>query len=315
MTLMLGIAYASSIGGVGTLVGTPPNALFAAASLELAGVEVGFAQWMLVGVPLAWTLLPLTWLILIKVYPPGDARGDATEVLEAERRSQGPMTKGEKFVGTVFLFTVTAWIFREPKDLGAVTIPGIETYLAGVTDSAIAMAAALVLLVFPVDWRRGTPALEWEAAARIPWGVLLLFGGGLSLAGAMASTGFAAYIGASVQNLASLPLFWLLLAVCALFVFSGELTSNTAVTAMAMPVMAGVGVTLGLPPVTLMATTALACSMGFMLPAGTPPNAIVFGSGYLTIAQMARAGILVNLLAILLVALAGTLLVPRVLAP
>jgi sodium-dependent dicarboxylate transporter 2/3/5 len=312
IALMLGIAYASSIGGVGTLVGTAPNAIFAASALELGGYEVGFARWMMAGVPVALLLLPLTWLILVKIYPPGALRGDAGAILEAERRNQGPMNRGEKFVGGVFLLTVIAWILREPKPFGAVTLPGIETYLPGITDSSIAMAAALVLLVFPLDWRRGTVALEWEAAVRIPWGVLLLFGGGLSLASAMSSSGLATWIGGAVGNLAGLPLIILLAAVCTIFVFSGELTSNTAVTAMAMPVMAGVGVTLGLPPIWLMATTAIACSMGFMLPAGTPPNAIVFSSGYLTIAQMARAGIVINILSILIVTLAGTFLVPLV---
>ena len=312
ITLMLGIAYASSLGGVGTLVGTPPNALFAASALELQGYDVGFAQWMTMGVPIACILLPLTWLILLKVYPPGELRGDAAHALAAERASQGPMSKGEKFVATVFVLTVVAWVLREPKPIGAVIIPGIATWLPGVTDGSIAIAAGLVLLVFPLDWRRGSVALEWRDAVRIPWGVLLLFGGGLSLAGAMNSTGLATWMGGGVENLAGLPTFLLIAAVCALFVFSGELTSNTAVTAMAMPVMAGIAPTLGMSPIALMATTAVACSMGFMLPAGTPPNAIVFSSGYLTIAQMARAGVIVNLVSILVVAIFGTFVIPLV---
>ena len=312
MALMLGIAYASSIGGVGTLVGTAPNALFAGAARELAGVNVGFAQWMTFGVPVALILLPLTWLILIRVYPPGELRGDAARALHEERWNQGRMSRGEKFVATVFVLTVLAWVLREPKPIGSVTIPGIATWLPGITDSSIAMAAALVLMVVPFDWRRRTVALEWQDAVKIPWGVLLLFGGGLSLAAAMNTTGLAAWMGGGVQNLSGMPTFLLILFVCALFVFSGELTSNTAVTAMAMPVMAGIAAPLGIPPVVLMATTTLACSMGFMLPAGTPPNAIVFSSGYLTIAQMARAGLIVNLVSILVVALAGTFLVPAV---
>ena len=312
IALMLGLAYAASIGGVGTIVGTPPNALFAAAALELQGVEIGFAQWMAVGIPVTLVLLPLTWLILVWIYPPGNLRGDATEVLRNEHRTQGPMSRGAKFVAGVFAITVAAWILRAPKDLGAFTIPGLATWLPGITDSSIAMGAALLLLVVPLDWKRGTVALDWQSATRIQWGVLLLFGGGLSLANAMDQSGLANWVGAGVESLAGMPMFLLLVAVCALFVFSGELTSNTAVTAMAMPVMAGAGFALGISPITLMATTALACSMGFMLPAGTPPNAIVFGSGYLTIAQMARAGIVVNIIAILLVALAGVFLIPAI---
>ena len=141
----------------------------------------------------------------------------------------------------VFVLTVIAWIMREPKPLGAFTLPGISSYLPGITDSSIAIAAALALLVIPLDWKKGTVALEWRQAVKIHWGVLLLFGGGLSLAGAMNSTGLATWIGGAVGSLGGLPTFTLLIAVCALFVFSGELTSNTAVTAMAMPVMAGVG--------------------------------------------------------------------------
>jgi sodium-dependent dicarboxylate transporter 2/3/5 len=310
IALMLGIAYASSIGGVGTLIGTPPNTLFAAAALELADVRVGFLQWMLVGTPFAWIMLVLTWLILVRVYPPEQLRGDAAALLEAQRRELGPMSRGERLVSVVFALTVLAWVMREPKALGALTIPGIATWLPGVTDGTIAMVAALVLFVFPLDWKRGDVALDWASAVTIPWGVLLLFGGGLSLAAAMAGTGLASWIGGGIAGLAGWPTAALIAAAATLFIFMGEITSNTAMTAMGMPVMAGVAVTLGMEPVVLMASVAVACSMGFMLPAGTPPNAIVFGSGYLTIGQMARAGIWVNLLSIVLVTILGTFVFP-----
>jgi sodium-dependent dicarboxylate transporter 2/3/5 len=310
VALMLGIAYASSIGGVGTLIGTPPNTLFAAAALELADVRVGFLQWMLVATPFAWIMLLLTWLVLIRVYPPEKLRGDAAALLEEQRRSLGPMSRGERLVSVVFALAVLAWVMREPKALGALTLPGIATWLPGVTDGTIAMTAALVLFVVPVDWKEGEGALDWASASTIPWGVLLLFGGGLSLAAAMAGTGLAEWIGGGIGALAGWPTFALIAAAAALFIFLGEITSNTAMTAMAMPVMAGVAVTLGMNPVVLMASMAVACSMGFMLPAGTPPNAIVFGSGYLTIAQMATAGIWINLLAIAMVTIVGTFFFP-----
>jgi sodium-dependent dicarboxylate transporter 2/3/5 len=313
IALMLAIAYAASIGGLGTLIGSPPNAIFAAAARELAGYEVGFVEWMLFGVPVTLILIPFTWLILLKMFPPGELRGDADELIEHEVRSQGPMNRGEKFVATIFGLTVFAWIMRAPKEIGEVTIPGIGTWLPGVTDSSIVITAAVILMVVPLDWRQRTVALDWRKAERIPWGVLLLFGGGLSLAEAMQTTGLAEWIGGGVAALGGLPVFVLLLIVSALFIALTEVTSNTAVTAMAMPVMAGVAVSLGVEPAALMATAAIACSTGFMLPAGTPPNAIVFSSGYLTVGQMARAGILVNLLSVLVVAAIGTFLIPLVL--
>jgi sodium-dependent dicarboxylate transporter 2/3/5 len=312
IALMLGIAYASSIGGVGTLIGTPPNVLFAAAALELTDVRVGFLQWMLVATPFAWIMLLLTWLVLLRVYPPEQLRGDASTLLEEQRRALGPMSRGERLVSVVFALAVLAWVMREPKALGGLIIPGIATWLPGVTDGTVAMVAALLLFVTPLDWKRGETALDWETAATIPWGVLLLFGGGLSLAAAMAATGLAEWIGGGIAGLAGWPTLALIAASTALFIFLGEITSNTAMTAMGMPVMAGVAVTLGMNPTVLMASVAMACSMGFMLPAGTPPNAIVFGSGYLTIGQMAAAGIWVNLVAIALVTLVGTFLLPLV---
>jgi sodium-dependent dicarboxylate transporter 2/3/5 len=222
------------------------------------------------------------------------------------------MSRAERLVSGVFALTVLAWVMREPKALGALTIPGIATWLPGVTDGTIAIVAALVLFVVPLEWKRVETALDWGTAVTIPWGVLLLFGGGLSLAAAMAGTGLAEWIGGGIGGLAGWPTMGLIAASATLFTFMGEITSNTAMTAMGMPVMAGVAVTLGMNPVVLMASVAMASSMGFMLPAGTPPNAIVFGSGYLTIGQMARAGIWVNILSVIVVTIVGTFLFPLI---
>jgi len=311
--LMLGIAYAASIGGVATLIGTPPNAVMAAAAEELAGVEIGFLDWSLVALPVSAVLLPLTWLLLVGVlYPPGDVQGDAGFV-DRERARLGPMGRGERAVAVVFALTALAWVMRAPKDLGDIVVPGIQTYLPGVRDSTIAMAAGLALFLIPVDFKRGTFALDWPTARRIPWGVLVLFGGGLSLARAMDRSGLAEAVGSAVAGLDAVPTVVLLGAVAALFVFLTEMTSNAATATMAMPVMAGAAAGLGLPPLMLMATAGLACSMAFMLPVATPPNAIVFGSGYITIPQMARAGLALNLLAIAVITLAATLLIPAIL--
>ena len=315
IALMLGVAYAASIGGVATLIGTPPNAVFAAAASELLGVEIGFGEWIVVGLPVAILFLPIAWLVLVGVlYPPGELAGDAGEVLRREREGLGPASRGEWTVGIVFTATALAWIFRAPKSLGFMDIPGLQTWAPSIRDSTIAMGAAVLLFILPVNWRNGVFALDWRTARRIPWGVLVLFGGGLSLARGMDRSGLTEAIGGMVGILEGVPVFVILGAVAVLFVFLTEITSNTATATMAMPVMAGVAAGLDIAPLTVMATAALACSMAFMLPVATPPNAIVFGSGYLTIPQMSRAGILLNILAVAIITATATFLIPAVLA-
>lgn len=311
--LMLAIAYGASIGGVGTLIGTPPNAIMAAAAQEILGVDIGFFEWSLVGLPIVAVMLPLTWILLVKVLHPPEELGVDPEFLTRARDDLGPMSRGEWVVGIVFALTAMAWIFRSPKEIGAFTLPGIQTFAPEVRDSTIAMGAGLVLFLIPVDWRRGTFTLDWPTARRIPWGVLVLFGGGLALARGMDRTGLAAWIGEGVSVMGTAPAVLILLALAGLFVFLTEITSNTATATMAMPVVAGAAAGLGFPPLTLMATAGLACSMAFMLPVATPPNAIVFGSGYITIPEMTRAGIWLNLAAIAIISMAATFLVPVVL--
>jgi sodium-dependent dicarboxylate transporter 2/3/5 len=314
IALMLGTAYAANIGGSATLIGTPPNAIMAGAASEMLGIQVGFVQWMMVGVPVVAILLPLAWLLLVGVlYPPGEISGNAAAVLKEERRSLGSATRGEMSIGAVFALTALAWVFREPKPLGVLTIPGIETYFPLVTDATIAMAATVALFLIPVDRKEAAFALDWPTAKKIPWGVLVLFGGGLSLARGMDQSGLATWIGTGVGALGVVPTVVIFASVATLFVFLTEITSNTATSTMAMPIMAGVAVGLGIAPLTLMAVAALSAAMAFMLPVATPPNAIIFGSGYLTIPQMAKAGIWMNVIAITLITLAATLLIPLVL--
>jgi solute carrier family 13 (sodium-dependent dicarboxylate transporter), member 2/3/5 len=314
LALMLGIAYAASIGGVATLIGTPPNAVFAASVSELVGVEIGFGQWLMVGLPVSLILLPITWVLLTKVlYKPGDLGGNAAAVIHEQWNALGPASKGEWAVGIVFSLTALAWILRAPKSFGAFDLPGIQTVFPAVRDSTIAIAAAIILFLIPVDSKKREHALDWSTAKGIPWGVLVLFGGGLSLARAMSQSGLGEWIGGGVAGLDTMPTFLLLGVVAALFVFLTELTSNVATATMAMPIMAGIAIPLGIPPVTLMATAAVACSMAFMLPVATPPNAIVFGSGYLTIPQMSRAGLALNLIAIVVITASATFLIPALL--
>lgn len=311
IALMLGVAYASSIGGVATLIGTPPNAVLAGAASEILDVQIGFVQWMGVGVPIVAVMLPLTWLLLTRVlYPPGELTGDAERIIADERSALGRASRGERITAVVFALTALAWVLRAEKSFGGLTIPGIATFAPGVADSTIAMTAAVLLFLLPVDWRKGEFVLDWRTARRIPWGVLVLFGGGLSLARAMEESGLATWIGGVVAALGSVPPIVIVAAVATLIVFLTEVTSNTATATMAMPVMAGAAMGLGIDPLLPMTAAALGASMAFMLPVATPPNAIVFGSGYLTIPQMTRAGFWLNWLSIVVITTLGTMLIP-----
>jgi sodium-dependent dicarboxylate transporter 2/3/5 len=296
--LMLAVAYGASIGGVATLIGTPPNAIFAAAARELGGVEVGFDDWLSYGLPVTVPMLVGCWLLLVRLF---DVRGDVPGLADAiarERHALGPLRGAERFVLAVFAATALAWILREPKVVGTLRIPGLTDLLPGVSDTGIAVAAALLLFVTPLRRSRFPVALNWETARRVPWGILLLFGGGLALAAAFERNGLTAWIGGRLVGLAGAPLPVVLLATTVLFVFLTELTSNSATAAIGMPLMAGVAGGLGVAALPLMTAAAIGSSMAFMLPVATPPNAILFGSGEITAGDMARAGMGLNAIAI-----------------
>jgi solute carrier family 13 (sodium-dependent dicarboxylate transporter), member 2/3/5 len=315
--LMLGVAYASSIGGIGTLIGTPPNLIFAGAARELAGREVGFVEYMLVGVPIVAVLLPLCWLLLVFVLfrRRVDLGADARRTLSERRTALGPLRGGEARTVGVFLLTVTAWVLRERKDLGALTVPGLADIAPGISDASIGLAGALLLFVLSDGSRDAgaRPLLTWREAREIPWEVLLLFGGGLSLAAAMESSGLARWLGERMGGLAGLPPIAVYAGLAALVLLLSELASNTAVAAMAMPIAASLAPAVHQPPLALMLVGALAASTGFALPVATPPNAIVFGSGQVSVRQMARAGILLDVVAIVVIVAAVAVLYPLVL--
>lgn len=302
--LMLAIAYAASIGSLATIIGTPPNTFAVAFLQQEAGVSIGFGQWMLFGVPLAAVFLVIGWVLLTRVlYPPDiDEVPGGREMIQSELEELGPVSRGEKVVGTVFAVTALLWIFRTliaDSSLIASFWPSIRF----LDDSSIAIAAALALFLIPVDRRHGAFALDWKTAVQLPWGVLLLFGGGLSLAAAVTETGVDVYIGEQVNALGGLPTVLLVTLVVTIVIFLTEFTSNTATTAAVVPIMAGVAGGLGYGPVVLVVPAALAATCAFMLPVATPPNAIVFGSGHVTIPQMVRAGVWLNLVGIVLVTL------------
>jgi solute carrier family 13 (sodium-dependent dicarboxylate transporter), member 2/3/5 len=299
--LMLGIAYAASIGGLATLIGTPPNALLAGFMLETYGVEIGFAQWLAVGLPLVGVTLPLTWLLLTRVAFPirlQEIPGGRTAVA-TQYHALGRMSAGELAVAVVFVAAALLWIGR----------PALQGVLPGLTDTGIAIAAAVVLFAIPVDRSCSTFVMDWQTAERLPWGVLLLFGGGLSLADAVTTTGLAEWIAGAMGAAGALPTIALVITVAVIVIFLTELTSNTATAAAFLPLVAALAIGLGENPLLLAVPTAIAASCAFMMPVATPPNAIVYGSGYVTIPQMMRAGWALNILfAIAITTLAYSLL-------
>lgn len=309
--MMLGIAYAANIGGIATPIGTAPNIIMLGFLKERFGVEVGFLSWMLAAGPLAGMMLVASWVYLARIaHPVGTAAlPGASEIIRKELRDLGPMSRGEWSVFLVFLGTVAAWISREP--LASISPQGISAVLRErVDDSSIAIVAAVALFVIPVDRSRGIFVLDWSAATRVPWDVLLLFGGGLSLAAGVQSSGLDDVIAGAMSGFGAWPHAAQMLVFIAVAVFLSEVTSNTAQANLMMPVLAGVALAIGMDPVRLLVPCGMAFSLAFMMPMGTPPNAIVFASGRVTIRQMARTGFVVNLFAIAAVMLASYTLVP-----
>jgi sodium-dependent dicarboxylate transporter 2/3/5 len=286
--LMLSIAYASSIGGVATLVGTPTNPLMTAFLFENYGVEISFVQWMMVGVPVALIGLPVTHFALTRMVLPVRMKSlpGGREFIEGELRKLGRLSRPELMVAAVFSLVAVLWISQ----------PLLETRLPGISDTSIAIFGALLLFLLPVDPKRGVFLLSWSHAERLPWGVLLLFGGGLTLAGAIARTGLAEWIGGMLAGVGTWPVVIVILTVTAVIIMLTELTSNSATAAAFMPIMVALAVTIGENPILLAVPVTLAASCAFMLPVATPPNAIIYGSGAMTIAQMARAGVVLNIL-------------------
>jgi sodium-dependent dicarboxylate transporter 2/3/5 len=299
--LMLGIAYSASIGGIGTLIGTPPNVVFAAAVSKMYGRIIDFATWMVLGVPLVAIFIPLAWLYLTRVVFPLSQRKipGARKTIYKQLKDLGSPSRGERTVLIVFVLTALCWVFRGQKTVFGLRVPGLDMLFPKIHDATIAVVAALCLFVIPVDWKRKEFALNWEWAKKIPWGTLLLFGGGLALAEGFQSSGLALWIGQRVLGLQTLHPLVVLLAVIAGTAALTEFTSNTATTAMLMPTLGAMAVGMGQHPYFLMLAACVAASLAFMLPVATPPNAVVYGSGRVRIPQMVKAGLWMNLLGIL----------------
>jgi len=311
--LLLGIAYAASIGGVATLIGTPPNLFLASYAARELGREISFAHWMAVGVPFAAVFLPITWWLLVRWLFPIRIRSlpGSAELHRGALRALGAVRAGELATLGVFLTAALAWMTR--PWLVRIEWAGAHP-LAGLSDAGIAIVAALVLFVIPTGDRDKPFVMDGDTALKLPWGLLLLFGGGLSLGGALGSTGVSAWLAGQLQGLAGAPPLLVLAVVVVLVISLTEITSNTATAAALIPLLAGLAPVFDMEPLLLAAPAAMAASCAFMLPVATPPNAVVFGSGQVEIADMVRAGLWLNLIGAALITGFGYTLVLRLLA-
>jgi sodium-dependent dicarboxylate transporter 2/3/5 len=288
--MMLGLAYAASIGGVSTIIGTPPNAVFAGYIRNAYDIEIGFAQWMMVALPIAIMMLIAAWATLLLLYPNrmGHIEG-ADRIIHYELTKLGAWSPAEKRVAVIFFSTAMLWVFRGPINQ---LFPALN-----LNDAGIAMAGAIALFVVPLSFRSGEMLLTWREAERLPWGILLLFGGGLCLASAVRESQLAEWIGMRIQSVVDVSEFALILLIAGVIKLLTEFMSNVATITTFLPVIAALAVAFGYPPIDLMVPATLAASFAFMTPVATPPNAVVFASGHVKMKNMVFTGFWLNLIA------------------
>jgi len=303
LALMLGIAYASSIGGMATLIGTPTNAIFSAVVKEYYDAEVSFSDWMKFGLPLSGVLLVICWLYLTMVAfkPRFKKFTQVSETIQNELKKLGKIKKEEKYIIIVFGLTALAWITRSFV---------LQRIIPTIDDTIIAITGALVLFLIPAG--ENDTVLDWSTARKLPWGILLLFGGGLAIAAGFSETGLAAYIGNQIQYMSGTKFVVILIVVTTTVNFLTEITSNVATASILLPIMASISAALGFHPYGLMISSCLAASCAFMLPVATPPNAIVFSSGYIKIPDMARTGFWMNIISIVVIVITMRYFLPLV---
>ncbi len=320
LVLMLGLAYSASIGGVGTLIGTPPNIILAGLYKELYPKNEGisFFKWMLAALPLVFIFLPLVWVYLCKFISPFplaqiEMKNGGGDIIRRELDALGPMNSAEKIIAIVFASTAFLWIFRKPIPIGIFEIPGWSSLFANpkwIHDATVAMSMGILLMVLPSDRANGIELkgkreffiLNWQTVqTKTPWGILILFGGGFALASGFEKTGLNQWLGTQFGALEGFPIGLAILILCLGVTFLTELTSNTATTTMLLPIVGAVAISAHFHPLELMIPVALSASCAFMLPVATPPNAIVFGSGWVKIPQMTRAGLALNIIGAILI--------------
>ena len=306
--IMLSIAYAANIGGISTIIGTGPNLFVVSFVKDAIDVnfqqDISFLQWSKIGVPVVCILLPISWWLLTKLIYKVDSieLSLSTNSLHQQKLSLGKMNYEEKAVAVVFTFTVLLWLGRTLlQEVEFLINNQLYKPFSGLTDSSIAMLGAIILFLVPTKSEKNSYLLQWQNMRNLPWGILILLGGGLSLAAAVKANGVTEFIGAQATVLAFMPPLLILLIIISAVVFLTELTSNTATTATLVPVLAAIAPALNIHPYILIFPAAFAASCAFMLPIATPPNAIVFGSGHITMQEMRKSGFLLNLICILII--------------
>jgi sodium-dependent dicarboxylate transporter 2/3/5 len=325
VALMLGVAYSASIGGLATLIGTPPNLVLetqlriVAERFQSAPPELSMGRWMLVFVPLSLVFLLVAWRLLVRGLRSIGSEGESSvrTVLDAAWNELGPMTRPEGRMLAVFAVTALLWIFRRDLPLGFVTIPGWDRYFAPkfLDDAVVAVLMAALSFVLPSGSDAGPrePLMNWTTAVRLPWGILLLFGGGFAIARAFGDSGLSEWIGEVFGRLPTYSPLLLVLATCTLLTLLTELTSNVATANVMLPILGSTAIGAGIDPLLLMLPATISASCAFMLPVATPPNAIVFSSGRVAMRDMVWNGAVLNLVGIVLVTATVYLLGVRVL--
>lgn len=303
LSVMLGIAFSANAGGIATVIGTPPNSVLIGLLENEYNIEISFLKWMVIGLPFSIIMIALCYLVLIKLmFPNGQLKFNVSkEIITQELKKLGPTSGKEKMVLVIFGITVFLWIFRTVLNS---IIPEL-----GLSDTMISIFAAIALFAIPFNLKKGDFILEWKDTQKLAWGILILFGGGLALAQGMSVTGIVDLVAGVIaeSNISILLTATLLIF---LMLFMTELMSNVALVAVLAPVVAGIAIGLGLPIVYLLIPVTMASSCAFMLPMATPPNAIVFASGYIKVHEMARAGIILNLIAVVLLILMFQFVIP-----
>ena len=292
LSLLLGIAYSANIGGASTIIGTPPNVVMVGYMKEFYDYELAFSSWLLIGLPICGLILALTYFMLVHLFYPnnlGNLEG-SEEIIRRELQSMGPISKPEKRVLAIFLATALSWIFLQPinKLLGA---PILNNTIVG-------MVGGTLMFFFPLDLKKGKFLLDWKYTEKLPYGILLLFGGGLCLARAMEITGIIEFVGNYISEKGPYPFWILVLLLTAVMLYMTEIMSNVALVTIFLPVVIGIAQGLNIPGLMLVAPVTIAASCAFMMPISTPPNAIVFASGHISIKDMVRAGFWLNLISI-----------------
>jgi len=304
LSLLLAIAFSANIGGVATLIGTPPNSAMASILSKEFQIEISFARWMMIGLPFSLVMLVVCYFVLVKWFYPSRLSEikDAAKLLDDEIEKLGPVSREEYLVMIVFALAIVAWILK--RNINGL-VPGLDLH-----DTSISMIAAFAMFTVPAYFRKGTFLLDWKDTTRLPWGILILFGGGLALAGALAEAGIIKMTSEWIASQEGLSVFVVIVALITLMLFMTELMSNIGLVTIFIPVVCGIAGGLEVPILHVAIPVTMASSCAFMLPMATPPNAIVFASGHIQVAQMARVGVVLNLLAIVVLIAVSRFAIP-----